>query len=297
MPPGSDPTRGACPPALVVLDFDGTLTDAEAHAPGFHESSTRALVRFLGGDEAELRRERERERAALSPFDPTVSWMVDGYRACPAAADPYLVANLVARKVIARRRPDLDDRALVAAVLDVHHAAYANAPPPFKGDAHDLLEELSGRGWLVFIVTNSHTAIVSALLDALDFRGRDRVRVAGGADKFLVCGPVRPDPRFDSLPETVDWPEVGGPVHVRRGRYFDVLRGIWDETGVIPLATLVVGDIVELDLAMPSLLGSRVHLVTRASTMPHEIRLAHRLPRGGASPALGAIVERMSARE
>ncbi|HVP14877.1 MAG TPA: HAD family hydrolase [Terriglobales bacterium] len=296
MPSAPDAARGPCP-ALVVLDFDGTLTDAEAHAAAFHASSTRALARFLGGDEAALRRERERERAGLSPLDPAAAWTVNGYGVCPAAADPYLVANQVTRTLIARRRPDLDGRALVAAVLDVHHAAYADAPPPLRPDARDLLEELCGHGWPVRIVTNSRTGIVSALVDGLNLRARDRVRVAGGADKFLVCEASEPDERFEGLPEAVHWPEVGRPVYVRRGRYFDALRGIWEETGVAPAATLVVGDIVELDLAMPAVLGSRVHLVTRSSTMPHEIRLARRLPRSGASPALGAIVERMSERE
>lgn len=34
-----------CRAALVVLDFDGTLTDADAHAPAFHEASRRELAR------------------------------------------------------------------------------------------------------------------------------------------------------------------------------------------------------------------------------------------------------------
>jgi hypothetical protein len=45
-----------CRPSVIVLDFDGTLTDADAHAPAFHEASGRELARRLGWDESTLRR-------------------------------------------------------------------------------------------------------------------------------------------------------------------------------------------------------------------------------------------------
>ncbi len=281
-----------CRPALVVLDFDGTLTDAEAHAADFHEASACALAHCLGGDQAALRSERTRALEAVRALPASEPWTVNGFGVCPAAADPYLLANSVTRRLLARHRPDLDDRALVAAVLDVHHAAYASAPPPLKPDARDLLEALCGRGLHVRVVTNSRGDIVTALLDTLRLRRGERISVAGGADKFLVCGPAAADPRFESLPEVVDWPEVGRPVHLRRGRYFDVLRSIWAATRAAPGATLVAGDIFELDLAMPAALGVHVHLVTRASTLPHEVRLARRMRRGDAAAPLSAILER-----
>jgi hypothetical protein len=54
-----------------------------------------------------------------------------------------------------------------------------------------------------------------------------------------------------------------------------------------------VGDNFELDLAMPAALGAHVHLVLRASTPPHEERLARAMARGDASPGLGAVLERI----
>ncbi len=282
-----------CRPALVVLDFDGTLTDADAHAPAFHEASGRELARRLGWDDATLKSEWRRARGAVARLPASAAWMVDGRGVCPAAADPYLVANSVTRRLLREHRPGLDDAALTAGVLEVHRATYQRVAPPFRPDARGLLEALCADGLHVRVVTNSDTRAVAAMLDALGFAGRQRVVVRGEAGKFSVCASSRPDERFDALPETVDWPGVGRPIHLRRGRYFDLLRAAWDETGTAPASTLVVGDVFELDHAMPAALGTHVHLVTRAGTMPHEERLARMMVRGDADGRLAAIVERV----
>jgi phosphoglycolate phosphatase-like HAD superfamily hydrolase len=156
-----------------------------------------------------------------------------------------------------------------------------------------VLEGLCARGYHVRVVTNSHTRAVASMLDALSFTGRHQVVVHGDAGKFSLCASAVVDARFESLPEAVEWQELGRPIHLRRGRYFDVLRATWDETGTDPASTLVVGDVFELDLAMPAALGAHVHLVTRSSTMPHEERLVRKLARGDADARLSAILERV----
>ena len=117
--------------------------------------------------------------------------------------------------------------------------------------------------------------------------------VRGDANKFSVCASAAADARFESLPETVTWPELGRAVHLRRGRYFDVLRGMWDATGTGPDSTLVVGDVFELDLAMPAALGAHAQLVIRAGTMAHELHLARKLARGAADERLTAVLDRI----
>jgi len=282
-----------CRPATIVLDFDGTLTDADAHAPAFHEASGRELARRLGWDGSTLRQEWRRARAAVAEFPSTAAWMVDGRGVCPATADPYLIANSVTRLLLGEHRPGLASAALTAAVLEVHRAAYRRVPPPFRPEARGVLEDLCAGGYHLRVVTNSHTQAVAGMLDALSFRGRQQVIVRGDAGKFSVCGSAIADARFGSLPGVVDWQEVGRAIHLRRGRYFDLLRATWDETGTHPASTLVVGDVFELDLAMPAALGMHVHLVTRAGTLPHEERLARMLARGDADARLTAVVDRV----
>jgi phosphoglycolate phosphatase-like HAD superfamily hydrolase len=282
-----------CRPATIVLDFDGTLTDADAHAPDFYEASGRELARRLGWDDSTLRQEWQRARAMVAGLPSTAAWTVDDRGVCPATADPYLIANSVTRLLLSEHRPGLASAALTAGVFEVHRAAYQRVPPPFRPEARSVLEELCAGGYHVRVVTNTHTQAVTGLLDSLSFTGRHQVIVRGDAGKFSVCGSATPDARFESLPEVVEWPELGRVIHLRRGRYFDLLRATWDETGTEPASTLVVGDVFELDLAMPVALGTHVHLVTRAGTMLHEQRLARKMARGDAAADLTAILERL----
>lgn len=282
-----------CRPATIVLDFDGTLTDADAHAPAFYEASGQELALRLGWDDSTLRREWQRARAVVAGLPSTAAWMVDGRGVCPATADPYLIANSVTQLLFSEHRPGLGSAALTAGVLEVHRAAYQRVPPPFRPEARSVLEELCAGGYGMRVVTNSHTQAVAGMLDSLSFRGRDQVVVRGDAGKFLICDSAAPDARFESLPEVAEWPGVGRPIHLRRGRYSDLLRTTWEETGTDPASTLVVGDVFELDLAMPAALGTHVHLVTRAGTMPHEEHLARMLARGDASARLTTILERV----
>jgi len=282
-----------CRPVTIVLDFDGTLTDADAHAPAFHEASGRELAHRLDWDDSTLRREWQRARAVVAGLPSSAAWMVDGRGVCPATADPYLIANSVTRLLLCEHRPGLANAALTAGVLEVHRAAYQRVPPPFRPQARSVLEELCAGGYHLRVVTNSHAQAVARMLDSLSFTGRQQVIVRGDAGKFSVCGSAAADARFESLPEAAEWPGVGRPVYLRRGRYFDLLRETWDETGTDPASTLVVGDVFELDLAMPAALGTHVHLVTRAGTMPHEERLARRMARGDADGRLTAILERV----
>ena len=66
----------ATPPpiALVVLDFDGTLTDVDSHAPAFYAASRQALGQLLGWDGATQQREWSRTfEAVMQLLDSTRS--------------------------------------------------------------------------------------------------------------------------------------------------------------------------------------------------------------------------------
>jgi FMN phosphatase YigB (HAD superfamily) len=283
-----------CRPGLVVLDFDGTLTDADAHAPAFLAASRRALAARLGWAEAATAREWEGAHALVSALPPEAAWVVDGLGVCPANADPYLTANGVVKCLLARHA-GLAGPELAAGVLAVHRDAYEQVPPPFRRGARELLEGAGGGGARVCVVTNSRTGTVERLLDALDLPGREAVLVRGDAAKFSVAPAEVADPRFAALPPALEWPELARPLLLRRGPYFDVLACLWRETGTGPGETLVVGDNFELDLATPAALGAHVHLVLRLSTMPHEERLARALARGDAATGLEAVLRRMGA--
>jgi len=150
-----------CRPVTIVLDFDGTLTDADAHAPAFHEASGRELAHRLDWDDSTLRREWQRARAVVAGLPSSAAWMVDGRGVCPATADPYLIANSVTRLLLCEHRPGLANAALTAGVLEVHRAAYQRVPPPFRPQARSVLEELCAGGYHLRVVTNSHAQAVA----------------------------------------------------------------------------------------------------------------------------------------
>ena len=65
-------------------------------------------------------------------------------------------------------------------------------------------------------------------------------------------------------------PDLSRPVLLRRRRYHEILAAIVAASGSTFADLCVIGDIFELDLAMPLALGARVGLVTSSRTPDYE---------------------------
>ncbi len=281
------------PIALVVLDFDGTLTDSEAHATAFNEASERELIGRLGWDPVEGHNAWSRTIADITSLSPEVAWTRHGHGVCPAATDPYVIANGAVKRLWMAHDPGLSEREFAQHVMEIHHEAYEQVPSPFRPDACALIEALRARGVGATVVTNSPRDTVASRLAKLPCTTPAFPGVRGNAGKFSVCAALDTDSRFTALPAHVEWPGLARPVELRRGHYFDALSPAWREAGTGPEGTLVVGDNFELDLAMPLALGCQVHLITRAGTMPHELRLAETMERSGLSADLVSVLARL----
>jgi hypothetical protein len=109
----------------------------------------------------------------------------------------------------------------------------------------------------------------------------------------MLAAPEKSDARFDRVPDTQHVDGLARPILLKRGRYFDVLRQLWDETGARPERTLVCGDIYELDLALPAALGACVHMVGRPSTPSYEREAVSRAG-GTFSIELSGVLARLS---
>jgi hypothetical protein len=88
--------------------------------------------------------------------------------------------------------------------------------------------------------------------------------VRGHARKFDV------DDEWTGADAELALPGLERPVLLRRRAYHDILKAILDEAGATFFDLVVVGDIFELDLAMPLALGARVGLVASPKTPPYE---------------------------
>jgi hypothetical protein len=277
------------PARVLVLDFDGTMTDAEAEGRPFRDGYLDDLCTLVGrpvGDQEVLALaaevETELERAPAShPF----LWM--GRAVAPATVDPYLRMVPIAHRILDRwdaMKDAVDRSRLLGSVLYKYNYAKTLGHPVFRAKAGETLRTLAGSP--TWIVTNSDTHAVAGKIALLD---RDvpgvawlTSRVRGYAKKFDV------DDSWQGAPESLDVPDLARPVLLRRREYFTKLKQILDEANAT-FAELVVVDIFELDLAMPLALGARVGLVTSPRTPAYERAFVESHPRGALIDDLASI--------
>jgi hypothetical protein len=144
----------------------------------------------------------------------------------------------------------------------------------FQPGAGEFIEEVKRHGGAV-VVTNSDTADVEAELKEL-LGSQPGVQVKGNAKKFVV------DQNWDGwrgrMPSSWIQPE-GYPqaVPLQRSFYFEVLSGL----GAIKL---VLGDLSELDLLVPQMMGIKTALKWTDYT-PH-LELEYYGPQGGSRRVL-----------
>lgn len=277
-------------PRLIILDFDGTFTDVEAEAGPFYEAYREDVVTILGPD---FEDEWQRAQAVIAENPGLHGWLHDGRIVAPGDADPYLRATVIMNMIFDERGiyTDLDER--TAVLQKLYFDNYPKADTVFRKEAKEVVEALLASDVPTVVVTNSATDDVQKKIDELDPKGRDRLRVIGNARKFIVTDPSAPDARFDAVPETIEIADLERPVYPRRGHYFDLLNSIWTETGTTPADTLVAGDIFELDLMLPAVLGSEVMLVTKPRTADFEKTACAALERGSVTDDLHAVLARL----
>ncbi len=254
---------------LIILDFDGTFTDVEEEAIPFLDHYRRGLAELAGAsiDDAWAR------ALAIVRQDPDAhGFRFEGRIVAPSHADPYILSSCVSQIVLEEfgLRSDIDG------LEPLFHESYRHADTVFRPDALEVAEEALAQGVPVHVLSNSRTDNVVAKLEELSSELLARLQVQGDARKFHLVEPDSPDARFDAVPEVLELDGLPREVYLRRGRYFDALRTIWDATDTTPERTLVCGDIFELDLALPAALGATVHLVGREGTPAWERRAAAR---------------------
>ena len=257
---------------MLVLDFDGTMTDAEQEGGPYREGYLADLAVLAGAPLDEVAALAEGFEAEVAADPDRYGWVFGGHIVAPAIVDPYLRVMPVARKVLDHygvfTRTEERDRLLDGILYKYNYPKTRNV---FREGAGELLAGFRGRP--VYIVTNSHTDAVQAKVTTL---GQDWLvpRVFGRAKKYVL------DPGFDAVPERMELPGLSRPVLLRRRLYFEVLRDLLEREGADWADLVVVGDIFELDLCLPHALGARVGLVVNRFTPSYEKAFLEADPRG-----------------
>ncbi len=262
--------------SLLVLDFDGTMTDAEVEGEPFARGYLEDLALLVGRpvDDPELLGLVEVARARVES-DPEAAFVWMGKPVAPSRVDPYLRMVPIAHAVLDAfgMFDNAHDRGVLLGRL-LYKYNYAKTAIAPRAGARALLAALAGTD--TWVVTNSYTEHVEKKIQLIDGGGGELAwlagRVRGNASKFEI------DEAWEAAPATMHLDGLRRPVLLRRRKYHAALAELLAGR---PFAELtVVGDIFELDLAMPLALGARIGLVASAQTPPHELAFVEAHPRG-----------------
>jgi hypothetical protein len=272
----------------LVLDFDGTMTDAEAEGRPFREGYLEDLALLTGASLADVTAiaDEVEDELAKAPASHPFLWM--GRPVAPATVDPYLRMVPVAHRILDRYDavPSHTDRGrLLGSILYKYNYAKTLGHPVFRAGAGEMLAKLGGTP--TWIVTNSDTHAVAGKVAALDREAPGVAwltsRVRGFARKFDV------DDSWLGAPGELTIPGLERTVLLRRRAYYEILADVVKEAGSSFEELVVVGDIFELDLALPLSLGARVGLVTSSRTPAYERAFVTAHPRAALIDDLSQI--------
>lgn len=270
---------------MLVLDFDGTVTDAEEEGKPFCTGYLEDLAALTDRSLDEILVMAERFEAEVAADPDHHGWEYGGAIVAPAAVDPYLRIMPVARKIFDAfevfMNPE-DRNRLLDGIL--YRYNYQKTGIAFRSGAHDLLAGLTGTP--TYVVTNSHTEPVRNKIRALAHGSElDWLlsRVHGRARKYKI------DDSFDAVPRAIEVEGLSRPILLRRRSYHEVISTLLEGEGIDWPDLLIVGDIFELDLAMPLAMGARVGLVINRFTPEYEKRYVAGHERGHLIEALTEI--------
>ena len=273
---------------LLVLDFDGTITDAEVEGAPFRGGYLGDVALLAGISKEEVERLAVKFEAEIAADPDKYGWVFNGAIVAPASVDPYLRIMPIARKIFDATGTFMDeaDRTrLLDSVLYKYN--YKKTVMAFRSGAGEALRGLSGTN--TWVVTNSHTEPVQDKIRTLDGGVGDLQwlveRVHGRASKYIL------DDSFDRLPASMVLPDLERPVFLRRKHYYGVLNELREACGADWSEATVVGDIFELDLALPWHLGAKVGLMVNPFTPKYEKDFLREDTRGGLLSSLSELRE------
>ncbi len=266
---------------MLILDFDGTATDAEAEGVPFTKGYLQDIAEKVGWPLERVRHYYDRYMAEILAEPHEYAWMMDGLAVAPATVDPYLRIKPIARKIIREAGIDISEEELQELLTkDWYIKNYQLSGTSFRPGTMELLHALFISREPAAIVTNSHTDAVLAKIRQLamdlgdescsetgnNFYNWWKDRVYGRAKKYVA--------RDEDSSMRLALPVLDRPVLCDRPHYLKVLEQLAPKDGDgRPLwsQVTVVGDIFELDGALPLSLGSRFGLLCNDMTPPYEV--------------------------
>lgn len=268
----------------VILDFDGTLTDVYAEAPGFETAWRKRFAQQTGLPEDSLIMLVDSLKPQIAA-DPTKGWERDGQIVVQAMADPFITTGVIYREIFDRLRlgrlqwahkplpstPATIDNFFEEIFLEAYKKKDETI---FRPGAKEFLDEVVNK-YVTTIVTNSNEMSVKEKIAMLGDRFGDKgelIEVFGDAKKY-INNPKKHtnNPEFNKVPTSMRIDGLDRDILLRREHYFETLSLLLGSR-FYPHNTAIIGDIFELDLAMPSQMGYFTMQMETQGTQPHERR-------------------------
>ncbi len=266
----------------VVIDFDGTLTDLDRETENYFAPFYRGIAGLTGTTVSKVEQLFHKAYAEIDKNPGLYGWEINGIFVAPIA-DPYLRNNAATTLVLGW----LGKQIAFSDLVKLHQACQVDLPTLFKPGAKEFVETLQNETDFS-VVTNSHPDLVVQKLSML--LENHSIRVIGNAKKYNL------DQTWNAVSPTVQHAGFPRPVYLRRKAYGDVLNSIMkSEEGQYKIQC-VVGDIYELDLALPEHLGIQTILVTTPNWTPRwEVEHYRNHPNGMSSDNLLTIAQHVIA--
>lgn len=267
---------------IVILDFDGTLTDIDKEAVLAIESWKRDVGEDLGLTSEEVQKRWVSVESKIKADSKNYGWSKNGKIVASACADPFVMATVTSQMLFDEEGRHLDTSERDDLLYKFFINGYEKTNTVFKSDADKFLLDLKEK-FSVYIVTNSDASKVSAKIQQLP-SNHSAIPIYGNAKKFNL------HPDWEEVPESVERKGFGRPLFLRRKQYGGILQTIMEEKGVLPNQIAVVGDIYELDLLLPEHMGMSIILTPRDSTADFELATVSSYSKGYVAENLEKVI-------
>jgi hypothetical protein len=270
-------------PKLLILDFDGTMTDAEQEGAPYRTGYIEDLALLADRSLEEISTWAQEFSDRVNQRPQEYGWKFGGQIVAPACVDPYLRVMPIARMVLDRAEAFQDENERDR-ILDriLYKYNYQKTITSFRNRAKEFLMSCHpDSSFTTYIVTNSHTEPVTKKVEQLGAQeGQANQldwlldRVHGSAKKYII------DNDFVDVPEHLNLPGLTRPILLRRKHYYQVLNSLRTQVGVEWSDVIVLGDIFELDLCLPFEMGAHVGLMKTEFSPQYEVDFLDQHERG-----------------
>ncbi len=271
---------------LVVLDFDGTVTEVDKEATSAVDGWRTDIGNELELSTSEIEKEWLGAQIRIEAEPAKYGWVMGNKIVAPAYADPLVMARTISELLFDQfgvylDRPERENILQNRFFKD----NYAKTGTVFKNGANHFLKEVCNK-FDVCIVTNSGTGSVVKKIAQLPTK-YPTIPIHGDAKKYIL------DLEWKEVPESVERAGYGRSLFLQRRMYAVVLSGLMADRELKPEQVAVVGDIYELDLLLPEHQGMQIVLTPRESTPAFEVEAVRTCPRGYAARNLPEVLEHL----